>query len=166
LKKTCLLAILLCLGWTSPPGAEVIEGVPFFKQQRHQCGAAALATVFAYYKRFVPPDQISQEIYNKTLQGALLPDLENYAAGLGFETESGQGGLARIKESIRNRKPVIVLIDNGIWLARRPHYIVVFGFNEKGFIVHDGTEASVLLDHETFEKKWERLGNPYLIVYP
>jgi ABC-type bacteriocin/lantibiotic exporter with double-glycine peptidase domain len=85
---------------------------------------------------------------------------------LGFETESGQGDLDLIKESIRDGKPVIVLIDDGVWLASRPHYVVVFGFNEKGVIVHDGTDASVLVDHETFEKKWQRLGNPYLIVHP
>lgn len=166
MKKTCLLAVLFWLGWTSPPGAEIIEGVPFFEQQRHQCGAAALATVFAYYERFVPPQQISQEVYNETLRGALMPDLENYAARLGFETESGQGDLDLIKESIRDGKPVIVLIDDGVWLASRPHYVVVFGFNEKGVIVHDGTDASVLVDRETFEKKWQRLGNPYLIVHP
>jgi ABC-type bacteriocin/lantibiotic exporter with double-glycine peptidase domain len=127
---------------------------------------AALATVLAYYNRFVPPHQISRKTYSETLRGVLLPDLENYATDLGFETESGQGDLARIKESVLDRKPVIVLIDNGVWLASRPHYIVIFGFNQKGFIAHDGTDASVLVDYETFEKKWKRPGNPYLIVHP
>ncbi|HDI59364.1 MAG TPA: peptidase C39 [Desulfobacteraceae bacterium] len=166
MKQTCLLAILLCLGWTGHPEAEVIEEVPFFEQQRHQCGAAALATVLAYYDRLVPPDQISQEIYNETLRGALLPDLENYAARLGFKTESGQGTLARLKESVLARKPVIVLIDNGVWLASRPHYIVVFGFNEEGFIAHDGNRPAVLIGYEAFQKRWQKMGAPYLLVYP
>ena len=156
----------MCLGWTGHPGAEVIDGVPFFKQQRHQCGAAALATVFAYYDKPVSPHRIRQQVYNETLRGALMPDLENYAAGLGFKTESGQGALARIKESILSRKPVIVLIDNGVWLASRPHYIVVFGFNEEGLIAHDGNDPAVSIDYEAFQKRWEKMGTPYLIVYP
>ncbi|MDD2603742.1 MAG: cysteine peptidase family C39 domain-containing protein [Desulfobacterales bacterium] len=169
MKKFCLLALLFCLfclGWPSHPGARIIEGVPFFKQERHQCGAVALAAVFAYYDHTVSPHRISRAVYNETLGGALLPDLENYAAGRGFETESGQGDLDLIKKSVLDRKPVIVLIDDGVWLASRPHYIVVFGFNEKGVIVHDGTDPSVLMDYGTFEKRWRRLGNPYLIVHP
>jgi ABC-type bacteriocin/lantibiotic exporter with double-glycine peptidase domain len=160
------LAVLLSLGATGWAAAEVIERVPFFKQQRNQCGAASLASVLAYYDRPVLPHRISREIYSKALEGALLPDLENYAAGLGFQTESGQGTLDGLKQSVLNRKPVIVLIDNGVWLANRPHYIVVFGFNEEGFITHDGNAPSVLIDYKKFKRKWEKLGNPYLLVNP
>lgn len=156
------LLFLTSTGWA----AEVIQGVPFFKQQRHQCAAAALATVFAYYDRSVPPHRIGREIYSPALRGALMPDMENYAARLGFETESGQGTAERLKKSVLERKPVIVLVDNGVWLASRPHYLVVFGFNERGFVAHDGNDPAVSIGYEAFQKRWEKMGAPYLIVHP
>lgn len=157
---------ILCLVFASNAGAEQIEGVPFYRQERYQCGPATLASVLAYYRNPVDTDRIIRETYNETLKGSLMPDLENYAGTLGFKTESGQGTLQKIKDSVLARKPVIVLIDNGVWLAARPHYIVVFGFNEEGFIAHDGNHPSVLFRYMKFENAWKKMGKPYLIIHP
>ncbi|MBU4318423.1 MAG: C39 family peptidase [Proteobacteria bacterium] len=160
------LVALLCLAFAASPGAEEIEGIPFFRQERHQCGQAALASVLAYYKIPVDMELLIGETYSQALKGSLMADLENYAKGLGFKTKSGQGTLQTLKESVLARKPVIVLLDHGVWLAARPHYIVIFGFNEKGFIAHDGNEPSILFQYKGFEKTWKKMGHPYLIIHP
>jgi ABC-type bacteriocin/lantibiotic exporter with double-glycine peptidase domain len=147
-------------------GAEQIQGVPFFRQERRQCGQAALACVLGYYKKSVDMESILRETYNETLKGSLLADLENFAKRLGFKTESGPGTLEKIKESILEQKPVIVLLDQGVWLAARPHYIVILGFNEKGFLAHDGSKPSVLFPYDRFEKTWKKMGSSYLIIHP
>ena len=156
----------LCLAFAASAGAEGIEGVPFFKQERHQCGQASLASVLAYYQEPVEIEEIIRATYNETLKGSLMADLENYAKGLGFKTESGQGTLQTIKDSVLAQKPVIILMDHGFWLASKPHYIVVFGFNEKGFIAHDGSKPSVLFPYGGFDKDWKKMGRPYLIIHP
>ncbi len=148
------------------PAAYRIEGVPFFKQDRYQCGPSSLASVFAYYGKQVDISWIIRETYNENLKGSLITDLENFAEKTGFRTESGQGTPDTIKNSIRSRRPVIVLMDLGIWLAAKPHYIVVFGYDEKGFIAHDGRNPSVLFEYPRFEKMWKKVGRPYLIIYP
>ena len=110
--------------------------------------------------------QIISETYNKKLKGSLITDLENFAATSGFKTESGQGTVNKIKENIQSKRPVIVLVDLGFWLAAKPHYLVIFGYNEKGFIAHDGKNALVLFKYPRFEKMWEKIGRSYLIIYP
>jgi ABC-type bacteriocin/lantibiotic exporter with double-glycine peptidase domain len=163
--RTIFLAVL-CVASAVCAGAEQIEGVPFFRQERGQCGPSALASVMAYYGRQVEMSRVGRETYDDRLKGSLITDLENFAGRSGFQTESGQGTLGTIKDNIRMKRPIILLIDNGVWLAARPHYIVVFGFNDQGLITHDGKNASILFKYARFEKMWGKIGRPYLIIHP
>lgn len=142
-----------------------IEGVPFVKQDREKCGPASLASVFSYYGVSIPPDIISHSTYNPKLKGALITDLENFARRNSFQTESGQGTLEKLKEFIHQERPVIVLIDLGFWITSRPHYLVLIGYNEEGFIAHNGETPSELYRYSDFRKMWEKIGNTYLLVY-
>jgi len=142
-----------------------IEGVPFVKQDRQQCGPASLASVLSFYGLSIQPDSIGEAVYDKRIKGSLITDLENFARRSGFRTESGQATVEKLKGFLDQKKPVIVLIDLGFWLASRPHYMVLFGYTEKGFIAHDGETASKMYDFSGFRKKWEKMGNTYLLVY-
>lgn len=142
-----------------------IEGVPFVKQDREQCGPASLASVLSYYGVSIQPDIISKSTYNPKLRGSLITDLENFARRSGFRTESGQGTVEKLKEFIHQRKPVIVLIDQGFWITSRPHYLVLFGYNQKGFMAHNGETPSRLYGYADFCKMWDKIGSTYLLVY-
>lgn len=135
------------------------------KQDREQCGPASLASVLSYYGVPVQPEAVSESTYNKKLKGALITDLENFARRSGFRTESGRGTIEHLKASIREQKPVIVLIDLGFWVASRPHYLVLFGYTPEGFIAHNGETASQLYRYADFRKMWEKIGSTYLLVY-
>lgn len=161
--KACFLLVSLVLSTNAL--AFQIEGVPFVKQDRQRCGPASLASVFSYYGVPVHPDIISDATYNPKLKGALITDLENFARRYSFRAESGQGTVERLKDFILQRKPVIVLIDLGFWVASRPHYLVLFGHNEEGFIAHDGETPSQLYGYEDFRRMWEKIGSTYLLVY-
>jgi ABC-type bacteriocin/lantibiotic exporter with double-glycine peptidase domain len=142
-----------------------IDGVPFVKQDREQCGPASLASVFFYYGVSIQTDVISKSIYDPKLRGSLITDLENFARRQGFRTESGRGTVEKLKEFIRQRKPVIVLIDQGFWIISRPHYLVLFGYNQEGFIAHNGETPSRLYGYADFRKMWDKIGSTYLLVY-
>lgn len=163
--KKIILIILFSLQATNA-GAMKIEGVPFFKQERLQCGPSALAGVMSFYGIKVDKARIIQETFTEELKGSLITDLEQYARGRGLQAKSGQGNMDTIKGSILARKPVIVLIDMGVWQVTKPHYILVFGFNEDGFIAHDGRREAVLFKYARFKKRWEKMGCPFLIVHP
>jgi ABC-type bacteriocin/lantibiotic exporter with double-glycine peptidase domain len=162
LKSSFFLAIIL---FAANAFSAQIDGVPFFKQEREKCGPAALASVLAYYGVSIHPEAVSEATYNPKLKGSLITDLENYARRAGFITESARGDVETLKKSIDDRKPVITLVDLGFWMVARPHYLVLFGYNEEGFIVHDGENSSRVFSYSEFQKAWEKTGRVYLLVH-
>jgi ABC-type bacteriocin/lantibiotic exporter with double-glycine peptidase domain len=157
---TALLCLLL-----ADTGSLQVDGVPFVKQETHYCGPASVASVMAYYGADIDQRAIAQSVYSDKLKGALITDLENYARSHGFQTGSKTGTLQDIKDLLGQKKPVIVLVDLGFWLFSQPHYLVVTGFDEKGFTAHTGYEASKLFPYDYFRKIWSKKGNAYLVIW-
>ena len=161
-----VLLLLVSLTVAAQAAAFKLEGVPFIAQAREQCGPAALSSVLAYYGLELAPETIAKTTYNKKLKGALITDLENFAQGSAFHTESGRGTVEELRTFIRDGKPVIALVDPGRWFVSQPHYLVLFGYSPEGLIAHDGEKASRLFRYPDFEKMWEKTGRTYLLVYP
>jgi len=156
-----LLLILISAQATSV----MISGVPFIRQDTNFCGPAALASVMSYYGDTIDQQAIGAATYDAKLQGSLISDLENFARSRGFETTADRGSVERVKEFLRQKKPVIVLVDLGWWFVSRAHYLVIIGYTGEGFIAHSGYEASKLYDYEKFTKLWKKIGSTYLVVY-
>ena len=143
----------------------IIRDVPFAMQDTQYCGPASLSSVLSYYGDAQDQKTIGKAVYTSKLQGALITDLENYSRERGFQTKIGRGRVADIKEFLSEGKPVIVLVDLGFWVISKPHYLVVYGYNEQGFLAHNGFEAAQLYLYEEFEKIWEKVGRSFLLVY-
>ena len=143
-----------------------IEGVPFVAQAREQCGPAALSSVLAYYGLELAPETIAKTTHSEKLKGSLITDLEDFARGLAFQTESRRGTVEELRAFIHEGKPVIVLVDQGRWFVSQPHYLVLFGYSPEGLIAHDGERASRLFRYPDFERLWQKMGRAYLLVYP
>lgn len=148
------------------PGLQVVEGVPFFPQRTtDDCGPAALAALLAH--RGVAPDldHIEAIVYDKRLGGSLLADMENYARQLGLEARTGRGELSLLRELIDQATPVIVLVDRGFGPLRRPHYLVVFGYDQqKRFLVYDGQTAGLFMSAEELRRRWQAMNRLYLYL--
>jgi ABC-type bacteriocin/lantibiotic exporter with double-glycine peptidase domain len=143
----------------------VIPGVPFVKQETQYCGPASLASVLCFYGDPVDQHVIGKAVFMEKIKGSLITDLQDYAKGRGFEAKIGCGTPEDIKRFILQDRPVIVLVDFGFWVISRPHYLVVYGFNEEGFIAHDGFQASKTFHYEKFQDIWKKSGSSYLLVY-
>jgi ABC-type bacteriocin/lantibiotic exporter with double-glycine peptidase domain len=161
-----LTTILLLISLISAdPGSYEIAGVPFVKQETHFCGPASLASVLTYYGLDQDQGVIAKSVYTEKLGGALVTDLQNYAQGKGLQTQLGQGTSDEIKNFLKEKRPVIVLVDFGFWVFSQPHYLVITGFNDSGFIAHTGYQASKLFGYAEFEKIWKKKGSVYLLVW-
>jgi predicted double-glycine peptidase len=166
------LALILLLTTGSSHAVEAgsaqvtqIAGVPFVKQENGFCGPVALAEVMAYYQVHDDQKTIARAIYLPKLQGTLITDLERYAIDKGFTTRLAQGTPAEVQDFIRQGRPVIVLIDRGFWAFSRPHYLVVIGFDERGFIAHTGMQAACSISEADFQKTWAKKGSTYLLIW-
>jgi ABC-type bacteriocin/lantibiotic exporter with double-glycine peptidase domain len=143
----------------------LVEGVPFREQtRRDDCGAAALAILLAHRGVQVPMASIDAAVYMPVLRGALLADLENFARGHGLATHSGRGDLKLVQQQIEAGRPVLVLIQTGFGPWSQPHYLVVFGFDQRRLLVHAGFAGGVFIDSAEFERRWSRMSRLYLYL--
>ncbi|MCM2358311.1 MAG: cysteine peptidase family C39 domain-containing protein [Geobacteraceae bacterium] len=169
-----LLAIFLASGCTpfqrhdlSPgqAGLHVVPGVPFHAQHgRDDCGSVALASLLGQRGKGVALEAVTRGVTTPELGGAMLPDLENFARHQGFVTRSGRGDLALLRGQINAGRPVLIPVEMGFWLATRPHYLVVFGYDEEGFYAHTGTEAGAFIAAADLLSRWEKLNSLYLYL--
>lgn len=154
------------------PGLEgrghYIINVPFYRQEENACGPAALASVASFWGQRVNLDQIRASVYVAKLRGTLPMDMERFMREAGFKTTSSAGTLDELKTRIREDVPVICLLDLGLGLYRRPHYVTVVGFDDmkRVIIAHDGLTANNVIEYEKFIKAWGRAGNWMLIALP
>lgn len=159
-----VLLLTLLLAFNAPP--YTIDGVPFVAQKTEYCGPASLSSVLAYYGEAADQETIGKSIHHPRLQGSLITDMEDYARKRGFHARTGIGTVDEIRDLIRRDRPVIVLVDLGFWVASKPHYLVVYGFNEEGFLAHNGFEKAQWYRSGDFEKIWNRAGNSFLLIHP
>lgn len=135
------------------------------QQKGDLCGPAALSSVLSYHGSSISQDEIGKVVFDIRLKGALITDLKKYAEGLGFKAEFSKGDINKIKHFIDKRKPVIALIDIGFFVFSRPHYVVVFGYDDIGFVCHTGFKANEKIEYRNFEKMWGKIGSTYLVVW-
>lgn len=174
--RRCLILalVLLMLGcaaarqddWSpGQPGLRFVEGVPFFPQQaRDDCGPAALASLLAHAGKAFAPEDIGREVYDARLGGSLLADMENFARRQGFSTRSGRGDLDLVRRRVDAGRPLAVLVDLGVGPLRRPHYLVVIGYDESRFLVYDGRTAGTFMAAGELERRWNAMNRLYLYL--
>jgi ABC-type bacteriocin/lantibiotic exporter with double-glycine peptidase domain len=146
--------------------ATVVEGVPFYAQEAHQCGPASLAGVLNYWGVGVTPEDIAGEIYSGSAKGTLNIDLALYARARGLEARYFSASIGDIRRSIDSGYPLIVLVDYGLWLYRQDHFMVVVGYSEDGLIVNSGRSRLKFVPIADFLKSWEKTGSWTLLIKP
>lgn len=161
-----LFALFFLWATVTPLSAsdEVRLQVPFFRQRLQHCGPAALASLLHYHGDSTSPDEIAETVFSKNAGGTLTLDLVLFARARGWVVTSGLRTPDFLKEQLRSGDPPLVLVDNGFWMIRRGHFLVVTGYNEKGYFVHDGRIPDRFLPENDFLKRWNRTGNWTLVV--
>lgn len=139
--------------------------VPFIPQtQLNDCGPSALAAVLAFHGRDASLDEVTRAVFTPVLERTLLPDMENHARFLGMSTSSGRGDLSMLRARIDAGTPVILLLEMGGKMFSQGHYVVVFGYDPEGFLMHVGTKEDVFLSERELLERWEPMNRLYLVV--
>jgi ABC-type bacteriocin/lantibiotic exporter with double-glycine peptidase domain len=145
-----------------------IEGVPFVRQEEYACGPAALAGVYAYWKRPIDLDRLTGRVVLPQLGGTLPMDMARAANEDGFRAVTAHGDRGLLFSSLRQDVPVICLLDLGFGPYQRPHYVTVVGYDDGNglFILHDGMTQDRTMTYGQFEKAWTRGGKWMLVITP
>ena len=149
-------------------GTVLIEGVPFFPQEKHYCGPASLAAVMSYYGFTVSQEEVAEETYLPNLQGTLPLDLLLYAKERNFQTTSYRGDMDDVKKQLALGRPVILFLNLGLSIAPKGHYIVAIGYDESSssIIAHSGRKRAVPITYKKLERSWSKTGYTTLLILP
>lgn len=149
-----------------PPGSIEIHETPFFPQEIHQCGPAALATVLVKAGKQVTPEDLAEQVYLPGRKGSLQLELQGAVRRQGLVPYPLGSGLPALIAELRAGRPVLVLMDLGIPLYPIWHYAVVIG-HEGGagsVILRSGSTRRKVMSKRRFLDAWEGADSWGLVV--
>ena len=149
------------------PETILLEEVPFFQQERYQCGPSSLAMVLAWSGLELTPEDLIDDVYTPNLQGSLQPSLIGVARQYGRVVYPIEG-LRELLAEVSARHPVIILQNLGLSWYPKWHYAVVIGYENRGktIILHSGVTAAERLSGRVFQNTWAHADYWGLLVLP
>lgn len=170
-----LLSACRGLAPSPPPAASAswipagyVEGVPFYPEEKYQCGPASLAAVLNYWGQRTSVEEVAEEIYLPEHKGSLSIDLWRYATARGFEAQMRQGSLELLAEQVSRRRPVIAFLNRGFRFMPVGHFLVVVGIDpdQEEIIAYSGTEKDKRISFDKFLGSWEKTDYWSLLIRP
>jgi tetratricopeptide (TPR) repeat protein len=134
--------------------------LPYFAQQDHQCGPAALAMVLAASGETVTPAQLAEALMVPARKGSLPPEMMAAPRRLGRLSVQLAPRLEAVLAEVAAGTPVIVLQNLGLSFYPLWHYAVVVGYDlDRGVVVlQSGGQPAATMPMRTFENTWARSG--------
>ena len=129
---------------------------PFFSQEVHQCGPAALATVLVSAGVEVTPESLANEIYIPKRKGSLQPELIAAIRARDRLPYLLEGELGNLLAEVAAGRPVLVLQNLGLRHLPAWHYAVVVGYDLKQdqVMLRSGKTQRLVVSTADFEKTW------------
>ena len=115
----------------APPVAGELTRVPFFPQERYQCGPAALATVLAAADVPVTAEELVPRVYLPVRRGSLQTEMIAATRQYDRVPYVLDPTLDAIAGEIQAGRPVLVLQNLGLRSLPRWHYSVVVGVDAR-----------------------------------
>lgn len=171
-----ILAGLAVLFAASLRPAEIEEwlNVPFVRQSRDGCGAAAIAMIMQYWtqsdSRLNPADADDARIYallrRSAGRGIAGQDLKRYLEEKGYAVHVFNGVVGDLRDHVGKGRPLVAcLAPRGIGSAL--HYVVVVGLSETTIIFHDPARGKLMTESlGRFMRHWQPTDNWVLLATP
>ncbi len=140
------------------PRAVELEAVPFFPQEDHQCGPAALATVLNWSGLEVTPQELTDKVYLPGRRGSLQAELMAATRGYGRVPYTVSPEVSAVLAEVTAQRPVLVLLNLGTGLLPVWHYAVVVGYSRTAdeVVLRSGARKRAVLSASKFLRAWER----------
>ena len=152
---------------STDPTEILIADVPFYPQEKYQCGPASLAMLLGWSGLPVQPENLTGEVYSPKLKGSLQPSLIS-AARRHDRIAYTISGPEELFSELEAGHPAIVLQNLGLSWFPVWHYAVVIGYEKSGkdVILHSGKTAEEHLPWRIFDNTWKRGDYWGLLVLP
>jgi ABC-type bacteriocin/lantibiotic exporter with double-glycine peptidase domain len=147
-------------------GATAVEGVPFVAQrERDDCGAAALAMIFAYWQVPIGRADVHAACPSTDKGGIEAKRLRDLARENGLSAWLVHGELADLEHELARGRPVLVGLAQPWSDGTYPHYAVVVGICRESdrVVTIDPAHGWQKNTVAGFLDEWEPVGRPALI---
>ncbi len=150
------------------PARAELHGVPFFAQEDHQCGPAALAMVAQAAGVSVTPEALLPQVYLPGRQGSLQLEMLAASRRQGLPGYLLAPRLDSLLREVGAGHPVLVLQNLAFGFAPVWHYAVVIGFDRERneLTLHSGRTERLVMSLFTFERTWARADHWAMLALP
>ncbi|HEY9118190.1 MAG TPA: PA2778 family cysteine peptidase [Marinobacter sp.] len=146
----------------------VLEHVPFYAQERYQCGPASLAMMLNSQGLKTHPDVLRELVYLPGRKGSLKVELVAAARAHGQLVYPLDGSLESLLEEVAAGNPVLVMQNLRLGWWPQWHFAVVIGFDaeERKIVLHTDTRERHEETVEVFTATWDRAENWAAVMLP
>jgi hypothetical protein len=174
----CLISALILAGCGSLPVEHYREAshlpprkelnVPFYPQERDQCGPAALAMVFGYNGLSVSLSDLAKQVYLPGREGTLQVEMLAAVRSAGLLPYVLGNEPDALLEELAAGHPVIIFQNLRFRIFPDWHYAVVTGYDlaQRKIILHSGVDRRLVMNLDEFDRTWARAGRWALVVLP
>ncbi len=137
--------------------APVVLDVPFFPQEEHQCGPAALATVLVAAGVRTSPTELTPQVYLPGRQGSLQAELTAAVRRHGRIPWVLPAAPSALAAELEARRPVLVLQNLRVPSWPAWHYAVVTGMAPSAniFLMNSGKKRGLEISAPEFLRTWD-----------
>ena len=142
--------------------------MPFYPQEDHQCGPAALATALGAQGVELSPDALAPEVYLPGREGSLAAEMLGATRRQGLVAYPLRPQLEDGLREIAAGAPVIVLQNLSLPIAPQWHYAVAVGYDlpAEQIVLRSGRTRREVMTLSTFEHTWARSGRWAMLALP
>jgi len=150
-----------------PEKAE-LASVPFYPQERYQCGPAALATALVFSGVATSPEALLSQVYLPEREGSLQTEMLAAARRQQRVAYRLAPQLEDVLQEIAAGTPVIVLQNLSFAFIPRWHYAVVVGYDRttEEIVLRSGTTRRLVMSLSNFERTWARSDHWAIVAVP
>lgn len=144
----------------------VLSDIPFYSQERYQCGPAALATVLQSSGIDTTPSALVPLVYVPERKGSFQVEMVAAARSFGRLAYKIPPTLKALYTEINAGTPVLVMQNLGVNWYPVWHFAVVKGYDlgRRELILNSGTHEDYSRSMRTFEGTWARADHWAIVV--
>ena len=150
------------------PVSAQLGDVPFFAQEDHQCGPAALAMVAQHAGVKVLPEALTAQVFVPGRQGAFPVEMLAAARRRALLAYPLRPLLEDVLREVASGHPVLVFQNLSLPMYPVWHYAVVIGFDRarNTLLLHSGVTERLEMSLFTFERTWARGDHWAMLALP